>query len=107
MRLARNGFYMASRLPPAPALAPVRGMPVRTAHAGVFGPEPTAVSSAHGANGPSGSPAISGDDRTVRFVAFHSFASNLVAGDTNGALDVFVYRRTTRRITRVSVASGG
>src|SRR3954447_11599690 len=107
MRLAGNGFYMASRLPQATAFALVLAMLAGAAHAGVFGPEPTAVSSAHGANGPSGSPAISGDDRSVHFVAFHSFASNLVAGDTNGALDVFVYRRTTRRITRVSVASGG
>jgi hypothetical protein len=72
-----------------------------------FGPEPVAVSSLHGANGPSGSPAISGDNRVVRFVAFHSFASNLTGGDTNGASDVFLYNRATRKISRVSVAGRG
>jgi hypothetical protein len=46
-----------------------------------------------GANGPSGHATISGDDRKARFVAFDSAASNLVRGDTNGATDVFVWRR--------------
>jgi hypothetical protein len=78
-----------------------------TATARIFGPEPVAVSSEHGANGPSGSPAISGDNRVVRFVAFHSFASNLVRGDSNGKLDVFLYNRKTRKITRVSVSKHG
>jgi Tol biopolymer transport system component len=49
-------------------------------------------------------PAISADGR---FVAFVSFASNLVAGDTNGAWDVFVHDRTTGETSRVSVASDG
>src|SRR5215217_1727372 len=74
--------------------------------AGIFGPEPTAVSS-RGADGPSGAPAISGDNRVVRYVAFHSFASKLTPGDTNGALDVYLYRRTTKSIKRVSVSSAG
>jgi YD repeat-containing protein len=38
------------------------------------------------ANGPSGTAALSADARAV---AFFSLASNLVAGDTNGAADVF------------------
>jgi Tol biopolymer transport system component len=42
-----------------------------------------------------------------RFVAFASSASNLVPGDTNGAVDVFVHDRSTRRTTRVSVTSAG
>src|SRR5205823_1520526 len=42
-----------------------------------------------------------------RFVAFHSTATNLVAGDTNGATDVFVHDRQTGTTERVSVASGG
>jgi Tol biopolymer transport system component len=42
-----------------------------------------------------------------RFVAFRSFASNLVAGDTNGFLDVFVHDRQTGMTTRVSVDSSG
>lgn len=42
-----------------------------------------------------------------RYVAFESLASNLVPGDTNGVIDVFVYDRQTKRTTRVSVASDG
>src|SRR5256886_6497271 len=42
-----------------------------------------------------------------RFVAFHSAATILVAGDTNGATDVFVHDRQTGTTERVSVASGG
>lgn len=49
-------------------------------------------------------PAMSGDGR---FVAFHSEASNLVAGDTNGIWDVFVHDRDTEVTERVSVSSGG
>lgn len=42
-----------------------------------------------------------------RFVAFHSQASVLVAGDTNGKTDVFVRDRQTSSTERVSVSSGG
>ena len=42
-----------------------------------------------------------------RFVAFDSTASNLVKGDTNAALDVFVYDRLKSTIERVSVDSSG
>ena len=42
-----------------------------------------------------------------RYVAFHSSASNLVAGDTNGCEDIFVHDRQTGQTTRVSVASDG
>jgi Tol biopolymer transport system component len=55
-------------------------------------------------NGYSEAPAISSDGR---FVAFHSHASNLVAGDNNGAGDVFVHDRVTGETTRVSVDSSG
>jgi Tol biopolymer transport system component len=41
------------------------------------------------ANGASGFPGLSADGLTA---AYHSNASNLVSGDTNGALDVFVRR---------------
>jgi hypothetical protein len=75
------------------------------ASAGIFGPAPVAVSSQ--ANAPSGSPAISGDNRVVRYLAFNSFATDLVPGDTNGAGDVFLYTRATRKMTRVSVTSNG
>src|SRR5262245_35047431 len=43
-------------------------------------------------NGPSATPALSGDGR---FVAFVSSASNLVAGDTNAFPDVFLRDRDT------------
>jgi len=49
-------------------------------------------------------PSISADGR---FVAFASLATNLVAGDTNGATDVFVRDRLTGTTERVSVSSGG
>ena len=42
-----------------------------------------------------------------RYLAFESAASDLVAGDTNGASDVLVYDRQTAETTRVSVASDG
>jgi tricorn protease-like protein len=48
--------------------------------------------------------AISGDGR---YVAFDSYASNLVSGDTNGVPDIFVHDRQTGQTTRVSVASDG
>lgn len=42
-----------------------------------------------------------------RFVAFWSWASNLVTGDTNGLPDVFLQDRLTGQTTRVSVDSSG
>jgi hypothetical protein len=47
-----------------------------------------------------GFPAISGDGR---WIAFHSSATNLVAGDTSNRADVFVYDRQTAKTTRVNV----
>ena len=55
-------------------------------------------------NGYNHAPEISADGR---FVAFMSFASNLVAGDTNGQADVFIRDLRERTTTRVSVASDG
>lgn len=52
------------------------------------------------ANGNSSAPAISADGRKV---AFASRASNLVAGDTNGASDIFVVDVNTLALARVSV----
>jgi tricorn protease-like protein len=51
-----------------------------------------------------GAPQISADGR---FVAFESFASNLVPGDTNSTLDIFVHDQVTGQTTRPSVASDG
>ncbi|MBL7008489.1 MAG: PD40 domain-containing protein [Planctomycetes bacterium] len=55
-------------------------------------------------NGPSSRPSISLDGR---FVAFTSDASDLVAGDTNLAGDVFVRDTLLGTTERVSVATGG
>ena len=74
--------------------------------AGVFGPPPKDLT-ARARGGPAGSPAVSGDDRTVHYAAFHSFASNLVKGDTNGTEDVFVYNRFNGQTLRASVSSSG
>ncbi len=49
-------------------------------------------------------PAISADGR---FVVFLSAASNLIAGDTNGRVDVFVRDRQNGTTERVSVSTGG
>src|SRR5256712_789660 len=56
------------------------------------------------ANHASSYPALSADGR---FVAFQSDATNLVAGDTNGATDVFVHDRQTGTTERASAASAG
>jgi Tol biopolymer transport system component len=55
-------------------------------------------------NGSSAFPSISADGR---YVAFVSYASNLVPGDTNGVWDIFVRDRQANTTTRVSVASDG
>lgn len=49
-------------------------------------------------------PSISADGR---WVAFESYASNLVFGDTNTELDVFIHDRLSGQTIRVSVDSGG
>ncbi len=56
------------------------------------------------ANGRSARPVVSSDGRLV---AFYSDASNLVAGDTNDAGDVFVRDRQAGTTERVSLATGG
>ena len=49
-------------------------------------------------------PSISFDGR---YVAFDSFAGNLVTGDTNGRADVFIHDRQTGVTSRISVTSTG
>lgn len=56
------------------------------------------------ANSLSSDPAISGNGR---YVAFDSFANNLVPGDTNGDYDVFLRDRRLHTTTRISVSSTG
>jgi len=55
-------------------------------------------------NNPSDTASISADGQIV---AFWSWASNLVAGDTNAYPDVFVHDRATKITERVSVDSSG
>jgi len=54
--------------------------------------------------GASHKPSISADGR---FVAFDSDAPNLVTGDTNGVVDVFVHDRGTGQTERLPVTSDG
>lgn len=54
--------------------------------------------------GDSFSPTLSDDGR---YVAFYSYANNLVAGDTNEHEDIFVKDRQTKGIVIASVASDG
>ena len=56
------------------------------------------------ANDMSFDPSISADGR---YVAFYSYATNLVTGDTNGQSDIFVRDVTAKTTTRVSVGGGG
>ncbi|HVS18292.1 MAG TPA: hypothetical protein VMT18_06815 [Planctomycetota bacterium] len=56
------------------------------------------------ANWNSYSPSISADGR---FVAFTTLAANLVPGDDNGVIDVFVHDRLSGTTERVSVDSAG
>ena len=61
-----------------------------------------------GLNGPpdeaSHAPAISADGRTI---AFHSKATNLITGDTNGQEDVFVSDWQNGALERASIGTGG
>src|SRR3954471_3313501 len=56
------------------------------------------------ANAGSLQPSITADGR---YVAFKSYASNLIANDTNSAPDAFVVDRQTNAVTRISVKSDG
>jgi pimeloyl-ACP methyl ester carboxylesterase len=56
------------------------------------------------ANSSSYYPSISADGR---YVAFYSGANNLVSGDTNGFVDIFVRDTVANSTTRVSVSSSG
>ena len=62
---------------------------------------------AGGAQGTGGDSTLARISADGRYVVFQSAATNLVAGDTNAALDVFVRDRQTGTTTRVSVTNGG
>ena len=56
------------------------------------------------ARGHSFNPSISDDGR---YVAYHSMADDLVGGDTNEHMDLFVFDRETRQTERVSLTQEG
>jgi Tol biopolymer transport system component len=62
------------------------------------------TSSGTQANDNCGGPSMSADGR---YVAFYSYATNMVPGDTNFAYDVFEHDRQTGKTTRVSVDANG
>jgi Tol biopolymer transport system component len=105
--LAGNGAAVAFATS-APSFVPgdVNGGITDVFRADIGGADRRLVSEAYdgtGANGPSGTPAISDNGLTV---AYASLASNLVPGDTDDAEDVFV--RTRDGATQlVSVAADG
>lgn len=55
-------------------------------------------------NGTSTAPALAGKGR---YIAFQSTATNWVAGDTNGASDIFLNELSTGKVSRISVSSQG
>jgi len=68
------------------------------------------VSLSSGGSGGNGGPAmLSGPSISAdgRYVAFHSEASNLVAGDNNSCEDIFVHDQLTGETERVSLSSDG
>ena len=54
-----------------------------------------------------GASSVAAISNSGRFVSFHSAASNLVTGDTNGERDVFVFDRRKGVVSRVSVSTEG
>ena len=69
----------------------------------------TRIASLDGLGGPANGPSVdaSVSDGDGRFVAFVSYASNLVTDDTNGVADVFVRDLLMGRTERVSVGAAG
>jgi hypothetical protein len=112
-------FGLRAAISSATILAAVAIAPA--ADAAIFGTNPLAISINPGAgapNGPSGHPAVSGDNRATKYAAFDSTATNLVAGDTNGQPDVFLWTRPSGQAglalaspgnapSRISVSSSG
>lgn len=96
LRVRPSPLAWAALLLAAPLhAAPAQGEATTRVSVGSAGAEATGSSSA---------PSLSADGRIV---AFASRATNLVAGDGNGASDIFVVDRTQGAIVRVSVDSSG
>ena len=120
----RRTHRRLAAIAPASALALLAALIPASAEARIFGSNPIPISvgpNGEAANGPSGGASVSGDNRLGRLAGFHSAASNLVGGDSNGAYDVFVWSRPRGQaglslnqparpaggLTRVSVSSSG
>lgn len=91
-----------------PALVPQDTNGVRDVYAvntttGAIIPVSVSDSGAFG-DGVSGQASISANGR---YIVFQSSATNLVAGDTNGADDIFLHDLQLAKTTRISVDSGG
>jgi hypothetical protein len=99
--MSTMGRYARRLLVPLTAAGMLAFAPV--AHAG-FTERVSLASDGTQADQGSNESVISADGR---FVAFVSFASNLVPSDTNGRHDVFVHDRSTGLTERVSVTSAG
>jgi Tol biopolymer transport system component len=63
-----------------------------------------ASAGAQALGGPSYNASISADGR---YISFYSYATDLVAGDTNARPDVFLHDRATGATTRINVSSAG
>jgi Tol biopolymer transport system component len=98
----RVAFYSTAALVPDDTNG-VADIFVRDCQTGVL-ERPSLASDGTEANNTSVGPAISRDGR---FVAFVSYATNLVARDTNGYSDVFVHDRATHQTIRASISSRG
>jgi Tol biopolymer transport system component len=99
---ARSGFAAGAVL----AVAVVLSLPT-SASADPYAAETERVSTTSSGiqgNSISLNPAVSADGR---YITYHSSANNLVPGDTNGAVDVFLTDTTTDATSRVSEASDG
>ncbi len=76
---------------------------IKDTQTGILTRVSTSSSGAQG-NGESEDPSVSADGR---YVVFESEASNLVAGDTNAATDIFLKDMQTGALTRISTTSDG
>ena len=105
--ISRNGRYVAftsdaTNLTRQPASGgrDIYVRDLRTGHTALVSLKQDGTAAGGGSYGP----AISANGR---YVAFSSFASDIVPGDTNGVFDVFVRDRRAGTTTRVSVDSSG
>ncbi|MGH2682722.1 MAG: DUF6531 domain-containing protein [Actinomycetota bacterium] len=88
-------------------LPPLPGLDRSPQPAWADGPGTSLVSIGDAEEFPNGTGEFGSISSDGRYVAFESAASNLVAGDTNSKLDVFVRDRVAGTSRRVSISSSG